>query len=574
MRFELIQNEEQDKSVLVQVLLNRGFKREDILHYLNTDDTDIFDPALLKNIDKGAELFIKHWKNKDKIFVQADADCDGYTSAAALINYINHLDSDYAQNYIGYRVHDEKQHGIIMGTIPKDTKLVIIPDASSSEYDYHKELAESGMDILVIDHHNADHYSEYACVINNQLDDYPNKDLSGATMVYKFCCYLDTKLGVQYANEVLDLAMLGMIADIMPIANFETRQLLNKVELKNSFLNYLFEMDNYRNGGQLNVHTFAWSFAPLINSITRFGSVSERLLVFEALLDFKANEKIPSNKKGHKGELEKRYIEAGRICKNVKAAQDRAKKAWANELDNIITQEHLLDNKIILIKNLKANNDTKNLTGLSAMELMTKYERPVLILSPVEEEDGLHWSGSMRNNGYPIESFQKFALNSGLIDWCNGHDNAAGISIPDANLQKFVDYTNEQLKDYNYVKTYKVDRIYEASKVDMGDIASLADAGVLWGQGIDEPLIAITNIPVNNETLTYSPKRTLQILINSELTCMKTFFPEEALDELKPSAKRKTVDIVGYCKRAVGFGDSLRVDIVDYNVKESKYWDF
>jgi hypothetical protein len=108
----------------------------------------------------------------------------------------------------------------------------------------------------------------------------------------------------------------------------------------------------------------------------------------------------------------------------------------------------------------------------------------------------------------------------------------------------------------------------------MGDIASLADAGVLWGQGIDEPLIAITNIPVNNETLTYSPKRTLQILINSELTCMKTFFPEEALDELKPSAKRKTVDIVGYCKRAVGFGDSLRVDIVDYNVKESKYWDF
>ena len=421
---------------------------------------------------------------------------------------------------------------------------------------------------------DAQKYSQYACVINNKLCNYENKDLSGATMVYKFCCHLDKLLNVHYADLFLDLALLGMIADVMPITNFETRRLLNKMTINNEFLTYLFEADNYRNNGILNAHTLAWSFAPLINSITRFGSEEERLLVFEALLDFKAGEKIPSTKRGVKGKLEKRYIEAARICKNVKSAQDRAKKSWADELENIIAQENLLDNKIILIKNQKSNEDTRNLSGLVATVLMSKYDRPVLILSPVEEEDGTHWSGSMRNSGYPIADFQKFALESGLVDWCHGHDNAAGISIPEQNLDAFVQYTNEQLKDYNFEKCYLVDKIYDITQVDEGDIASLADAGSLWGTGIEEPLIAIKNIPLTTETISYSPKKTFQVVLTNEMTAMKTFFSEEEWEKIQPKGKRKYMDIVGYCKRSIGFGESLRVDIVDYNIYESKYWDF
>lgn len=574
MKFELIQNTQHNNSALIQVLLNRGFQLNDIHHYLHTNDDDVFDPASIEHMEEGAQLLLKHWKNGDKIFVQADADCDGYTSASIFINYINRVDEDYAQNNIIYRVHNNKHHGIIPSTVPDDIRLVVIPDASSEEYIQHQELHDRGIDVLIIDHHNAQKYSEYACVINNKLCDYENKDLSGATMVYKFCCCLDKLLNVEYADSFLDLALLGMIADVMPITNFETRRLLNKMTINNKFLNYLFEMDNYRNNGVLNAHTLAWSFAPLINSITRFGSEEERLLVFEALLDSKASEQIPSSKRGAKGKLEKRYIEAARICKNVKAAQDRAKKAWADELENIIAQEGLLDNKIILIKNQKSNDDTKNLSGLVATVLMSKYDRPALILSPVNEEDGLHWAGSMRNSGYPIADFQKFALDSGLIDWCHGHDNAAGISIPDKNLNKFVEYTNEKLKDYNFEKCYLVDKIYDVTQIDEGDIASLADAGSLWGTGIEEPLIAIQNIPLTTDTMSYSPKKTFQVILTNEINGMKTFFGEDEWINVQPKGKRKYMDIVGYCKRSVGFGDALRIDIVDYNIYESKYWDF
>ena len=56
------------------------------------------------------------------------------------------------------------------------------------------------IDVLVIDHHKAEQYSPDACVINNQLCDYPTKSLSGVGMVYKFCSYIDTLLNTNYAN--------------------------------------------------------------------------------------------------------------------------------------------------------------------------------------------------------------------------------------------------------------------------------------------------------------------------------------------------------------------------------------
>ncbi len=64
-------------------------------------------------------------------------------------------------------MHEGKQHGLILDTIPKDVKLVIAPDSSSNDYEVHKTLSEMGIDVLVIDHHEADEISQYACVVNN-----------------------------------------------------------------------------------------------------------------------------------------------------------------------------------------------------------------------------------------------------------------------------------------------------------------------------------------------------------------------------------------------------------------------
>ena len=91
----------------------------------------------------------------------------------------------------------------------KDFKFIIVPDAGSNDYELHKELKDRGIDILVMDHHEAEYVSEDACVINNQLSDYPNKELSGVGVTWQFCRYLDRLLGTSYADYYIDLVALG-----------------------------------------------------------------------------------------------------------------------------------------------------------------------------------------------------------------------------------------------------------------------------------------------------------------------------------------------------------------------------
>ena len=104
-------------------------------------------------------MLINHISQGHKILIQIDSDCDGYTSAATLINYLNCLFPGYVQNNVYYRIHNGKEHGIILNTIPDDVKLVIAPDSSSNDYEEHKNLHEHGVDVLVIDHHEAEKVS-------------------------------------------------------------------------------------------------------------------------------------------------------------------------------------------------------------------------------------------------------------------------------------------------------------------------------------------------------------------------------------------------------------------------------
>lgn len=150
-----------------RVLSNRGIMPSEINHYLHTTDEDILSPSLIANMDAGIKMLIKHISQNDKVLLQIDSDCDGYTSAAVLMNYLNCLFPSFVQNNIIYRIHTGKQHGIILDTVPVDVKLVIAPDSSSNDYEEHSALKEKGVDVLVIDHHEADKISDCACIINN-----------------------------------------------------------------------------------------------------------------------------------------------------------------------------------------------------------------------------------------------------------------------------------------------------------------------------------------------------------------------------------------------------------------------
>ena len=112
-------------------------------------------------------MLTRHVAAQDDTLLVVDSDCDGYTSAALVYNYLYNLFPAFVQNHIFIQIHDDKFHGIELSEVTSKIKFVIVPDASSNQYEEHAALAERGVDILILDHHEAEMESSHACVINN-----------------------------------------------------------------------------------------------------------------------------------------------------------------------------------------------------------------------------------------------------------------------------------------------------------------------------------------------------------------------------------------------------------------------
>lgn len=556
-----------------QVLVNRGIPYDQINHYLNTTDNDILDPRLIPHLDEGAKMLIKHISQNDKVLIQVDSDCDGYTSAALLMNYLYCLFPSFVNNNISYRVHTGKQHGIIPDTIPEDVKLVIAPDSSSNDYEAHEYLNLSGVDVLVIDHHEADHVSKYACVINNQLCDYPTKSLSGVAMVWKFCCYIDMLLKTDHAQKFLDLVALGLVADMMDVRDFETRRLIDKglQQIRNPYFRGAIDKDQFHFTNEITPIGVAFYIAPLINATTRVGTQEEKLMLFESMLDFRGYELVPSTKRGCKGQAETRVEQACRNCTNIKSRQTKIRDNSLERIEQIIVNQNLLSNKILIVQLDDLITD-RNLTGLIANQLMSEYQRPVLILNKIENEDGtITWEGSGR--GYDksrLKDFRGFLENNKYVMYAEGHANAFGIGIKDEDISAFITSTNSALDGFDFTPIYNVDFIYKSDELTPDEVIDIAGMKSLWGQGVEEAEIAVESIKVHKDNIRIlSPDKnpTLKIMLPNGINFMKFRSSEEEYDKLYSELGYVTINIVGECERNIWNNKiSPQVMIKDYEI--------
>ena len=572
-------------TLVEQVFYNRGFKLEDIEHYLHTTDEDVLNPLLLENMEKGAKMLIQHIANKDKIFIQVDSDCDGFTSAAILINYLNCLFPSYTQNNVCYRIHTEKQHGLIPSTVPKDVKLVILPDSSSNDYEEHAEMVARGIDVLVLDHHHTDKVSEDACVINNQTCDYPTKSLSGAGVVYKFCSYIDTLLGENKADQFLDLAALGMVADMVDLRDCETRRLIERgiKNVNNPFFSRECSAQNYsiQKKGGLMPFTISFYVAPFVNATIRMGSAQQKMVLFESMLSFKAYEQIESTKRGAKGQTEPRVEQAVRNCNSLKTKQNNNRDAGLEIILNLISQLALDQNPVVVVKLKPEYHISKTMTGLIANIISNDFKRPCLILNRVEDEETkeVSWEGSAR--GYEqsaLTDFRKWLLdNCPQIMYAEGHPNAFGVGIKEADFQDFETMLYDKLRDFDFSLVYKVDAIYQADDFRDSDIVAIGGMRHFWGKMMDEPYVAIERIkltPKNTALMSKDKSPTLKITLPNGVSLIKFGFSEEEYNDLVQPMMTTTINVVGYCRQNAWNGRITgQIEIEDFEVL-SKDYDF
>ena len=281
MQYKLYENGNNDTSnVLAEVLKNRGI--DDYNRYLNLDESVVEPYRNLDNIEEAVSLFMKHFNQKNKIGILVDEDPDGFCSAAMMYSYIKQMDSDYPVDYI---LHGRaKAHGLSDDVkILSDIDLLIIPDAGTNDKNEIKHINEDGIDILILDHHELEGKNKQedlifddalngtiyeTVIVNNQMsNNYSNKNLCGAGVVYRFLQALDEENWNEFADDYLDLCALANISDVMDMRSFETRYFtdMGLLNIQNKCFKALVDAQDYSMGGKINIHNVQWYITPILN---------------------------------------------------------------------------------------------------------------------------------------------------------------------------------------------------------------------------------------------------------------------------------------------------------------------
>lgn len=492
------------QNVVDTVLKNRGI--DDPHKYLNLDGSVVIPYQNLDNIKVAVKLFMQNFNAKNKIGILVDEDPDGYCSSSTMYLYIKEMDKDYPVEYI---LHTRaKAHGLSEDVIiPDDIKLLIIPDAGTNDVNECKELHERGVDILILDHHEREDDNHYATIVNNQIsDNYPNKDLCGAGVVYRFLQALDDENWNEYADNYLDLVALANISDVMDMRSFETRYFtdIGLLNIKNKCLEALINAQDYSMGGKINIHNIQWYITPILNGMIRIGSFEEKELLFRAFIEqeewFEYKKRATKNKEAEVIQ-ESIYDRAARLCKNAKARQDKLREKGVNEIVSIVNNNSN-DDKIVM-EDVTELLDS-GLTGVVAIKISELCNKPCILLKKHYNDKlkKMVYGGSARNlDNSPIDSF-KDVVNSSNIIKGKGHPNAFGIVDLDINdKDKALDTINNMLCDVEYDSTYRVDYILDIEKVNIPLIMELSKFDDIVGQGVDDPIITIENIILQRSSI-------------------------------------------------------------------------
>lgn len=156
------------------------------------------------------------------------------------------------------------------------------------------------------------------------------------------------------------------------------------------------------------------------------------------------------------------------------------------------------------------------------------------------------------------------------------HANAFGVIVDDDKIEPLKEYAKEALKDIDFSPNYKVDFIWDIDMINENDIYEIADFNYLWAQDVEEPLVAIENIRITNETIKFlgSGGNTLRISAN-DIGFLKFNLKPEEKAVLDPGGGYYVMDVVGRCARNI-FNNttSPQIQIEDFRIRKRQNYYF
>ncbi|MES2930548.1 MAG: single-stranded-DNA-specific exonuclease RecJ [Patescibacteria group bacterium] len=213
------------------LLKNRGIAAEHRDRFLSPSYTDhLYDPYLLKDMDKAVKRIFDAVEKKEKIIIYSDYDCDGIPAAVIMHDLFTKIGYQNFSVYIpdrhdeGYGLHTDA----IEEFIASGVKLIITFDLGITAVEQVRLAEDAGIDVIITDHHlpQAKLPDAYA-IINPKQEgcDYPDKMLCGAGLAFKLACALIQKYGdvwnipPGWEKWLLDMAGVATLADQVPLVD-------------------------------------------------------------------------------------------------------------------------------------------------------------------------------------------------------------------------------------------------------------------------------------------------------------------------------------------------------------------
>jgi len=406
---------------IARLLARRGIETyEQARKFFSPTWDDIYDPFLMKDMDKAVQRIRQAIYRKEKILIYGDYDVDGTTAVALLYSFLKER-YPHLEFYIPDR--NKEGYGIsfrgVEYAVANGFSLMIALDCGIKAVEQIRYAKEHGLDVIIGDHHTPGDVlpPAYAILNPKQKDDtYPYKELSGAGIAFKIVQALNQTEGrtIDKIIPYLDLLAVSIAADIVPITD-ENRSLMyfGLQQLNISPRPGLRVLMRSMKKQEWTVSDLVFVLAPRINSAGRMehGKLAVKLL-------------IETN--------ERKAEELGRLIEN----NNRERR----ETDQTMTEEALQK----IEKHINPDNYTtvvydetwhKGVVGIVASRLIERYYRPTIVMT-YSEKDNL-WVGSARS----IKNFDLYAVLDAIdehIHQFGGHKFAAGLSVRPEKLDDFV----------------------------------------------------------------------------------------------------------------------------------------
>jgi single-stranded-DNA-specific exonuclease len=440
--------------VVAKILASRGIKTSvEADRFLKPKLSELYDPFLLKDIDKGVNRVIQALKENQKIMIFGDYDVDGITATSLVFLVLNRLGGDvsyYLPNRLieGYGLSEE---GIVEAE-KREAQLLITVDCGVTACKEVDFANSKGIDCIITDHHEPSDVLPNACAIidpKQKDEEYPGGELSGVGVAFKFAQALYRKLGQDESEleEHLDLVALGTSADIVPLVG--ENRVLTKFGMtqiarttKPGLKSLIFIAGIM--GKEIGTGQIVYVLAPRINAVGRLGDAEKAIRLLTT--------------KNHElgARLARELDEVNRRRKHIdETTLEEALKMIEKNTD-------LSSDKVIV---LSSSSWHQGVIGIVASRLVERFHRPAILIAI----DGDEGKGSAR-------SIPEFHLHDALRE-CKefllkygGHKYAAGLSILPENIdcfrEKLKTITDKKLKNEDLVPKITIDSEVELEGID------------------------------------------------------------------------------------------------------------